>query len=63
MKQYRKVLFSVLCALLVTAVIGAGVLHRVDKWVQDGLFQRPSSTSGEIILVGIDEESFSALGP
>ena len=63
MKQYRQVLFSVLCAILVTAVIGAGVLRRVDKWVQDGLFQRPSSTSGDIVLFGIDEESFSSLGP
>ena len=63
MKKYRRVLFSVLCAFLATAIIGMGVLRRVDKWVQDGLFQHPSSTSGEIILIGIDEESFSALGP
>ena len=50
-------------ALLITAIIGAGALKRVDKWVQDTLFQRPGVPSGDIIVIGIDEEAFSELGP
>ena len=59
----KNALIALLCALAVTLAAGVGAFRRVDKWVQDGLFQRPSSTSGDIVLFGIDEESFSSLGP
>ena len=36
---------------------------RVDRWVQDWLFQRPGVTSGNIVIIGIDEEALDILGP
>ena len=39
MKKYRSVLISVLAVIAVTALIAAGSLWRMDRWVQDWLFQ------------------------
>ncbi len=65
MKQKNKTLWLIVlaAALLVTLLVWAGSLRRVDKWVQDRLFQRPGLISEDIVLIGIDEESLSALGP
>ena len=60
----RKDLLIALCAALVIVLIAwTGVLRRADKWVQDALYQRPGVTSGDIILIGIDEETLAELGP
>ena len=59
----RKYLFPLLAALLVLAFIAAGGLHRLDRWVQDWLFQQRGSASSEIVIIGIDEETLAELGP
>ncbi len=58
-----KYLIPLLAVIAVTAVIAAGALQRVDKWAQDALFQHRSVPSGDIILIGIDEETLTELGP
>ena len=59
----KKRIYPLAAALLVTAVIGAGALGRVDRWMQDWLFQRPGVTSPDIVIIGIDEYAFDELGP
>ena len=50
-------------ALSITIVAGSGALRRPDKWLQDTLFQTPSVSSGDIVIIGIDEDSFKQFGP
>lgn len=63
MEKRRSFLYSLIASLAVTVLIGAGVLKRVDKWAQDSLFQKPGVTSGDIVIIGIDEEALEELGP
>ena len=63
MKNIRKILIALIAALVVTAVLATGVLNRVDKWVQDLLYQQGGVPSNEIMLIGIDEETLAELGP
>ena len=63
MNKWKNTLLPVIAAVLVTAIIGAGALVRVDRWVQDWLFQRPGVTSRNIVIIGIDEEALDILGP
>ena len=62
-KKAKPYLIALAAALAVTAIIGWGALYRVDKWVQDWLYQRPGVTSGDIVILGIDEEAIDILGP
>ena len=63
MKKYRKYLYAFIAALVLTVLMGAGVVQRIDKWLQDWLFQHPRVTSGDILIIGIDEYAFDQLGP
>ena len=63
MNGVKKWPLVLIAALLVTLIIASGALHRVDKWAQDWLFQRPGAPSGDIVVIGIDEAAFDALGP
>ena len=63
MKKGWKILLPLAAALAVVALIAAGTLHRLDRWVQDWLYQQRGIPSGEIIIIGIDEETLSELGP
>ena len=63
MKKSQQYLIALAAALAVTAVIGLGALQRLDKWTQDSMYQRPSVTSGDIIIFGIDEDAIDLLGP
>ena len=63
MKQFKEYLFPIAAALLVTLLVGLGVLRRLDRWAQDWLFQRPGIPSGDIVVIGIDEEALELLGP
>ena len=62
MKNARKYLAALIAALLVTAILFTGALNRVDKWVQDLLYQQGGVPSGEIVLIGIDEETLDEFG-
>ena len=60
----RKQLFiSIAAALILTCIIGAGVLQRFDKWAQDALYQHPRTPSEDIVIIGIDEKALKKLGP
>ena len=61
--KLQKILFPLLSAAIVFALIAAGTLHRLDRWVQDWFYQQRGTPSGEIIIIGIDEETLSELGP
>jgi serine phosphatase RsbU (regulator of sigma subunit) len=63
MKNIRKILIALVAAMVVTAVLATGVLNRVDKWVQDLLYQQGGVPSNEIVLIGLDEETLEELGP
>lgn len=62
-QQKQNLLLALAAALAVTLLAGTGALRRVDKWAQDALLQRPGIASPEIVVIGIDEASLSALGP
>ena len=63
MNCFKKILFPLLCAAIVLALIVAGAVHRLDRWAQDAGYQQRGTPSGEIIIVGIDGETLSELGP
>ena len=63
MNKVKECLLILAAALLATLIIALGALHRVDKWAQDWLFQRPGVPAGDIIVIGIDDTAFDALGP
>ena len=59
----KNIIYSLIGAVLATVLIGAGIVKRPDKWVQDVLYHRGSVSSSDILLVGIDEETLADLGP
>ena len=59
----RTLIYSLVGAALVTAIAGWGVLRRPDKWMQDVLCQTPSVSSGDIVVIGIDDRALSEIGP
>ena len=63
MKTVKQILLPLAAALLVTAIIGAGVLKRLDRWAQDALLQSRGVTSRNIVIIGIDEEALDLFGP
>ena len=62
-RKAARYLLSVLGALAVTILCGAGFLNRVDKWMQDSLYQHRGAVSRDIVIFGIDDEAFDLLGP
>ena len=63
MKNGKLLLYALIAAVLITALAGFNVLRRLDKWTQDALFQRPGATSPTILIIGIDEEALTEIGP
>ena len=63
MSKSRRFIFSIICALVVTFLIALGGIRRLDKWIQDRICQKPGHTSGDIIIIGIDDEALSEFGP
>ena len=59
----KQLIYSLIAAAVVTVLAGAGVLQRLDRWMRDALFQRPGVTSPDILIIGIDEEALTDLGP
>ena len=62
-KGKQNLYLSLLSAALIVLLIAVGTFRRLDKWIQDRLFQRPQAASTEIIIVGMDEKSLAELGP
>ena len=63
LKKFKQFLLPLAAAAVITAIIGMGALQRLDRWLQDELFQHQSVTSSDIIIIGIDEDAFDLLGP
>jgi len=63
LKKYKRLGTSLVISLAVTGLVGAGVLQRPDKWVQDALYQRSDIPSSDIVIIGIDEKALSEYGP
>ena len=61
--KLRKILYPLLAAAAVLALVGSGALHRLDRWVQDWMYQQGGVPSPDIVLIGIDEETLAELGP
>ena len=56
-------MLALAAAVMITGLIGLGLLHRLDRQVQDQLFQQPGVTDTDIIIIGIDEEALDLFGP
>ena len=63
MKKAIRYTALLLAPALVTLFLLTGAINRVDRWVQDGLFQRGGVPSADIVIIGIDEYALEQLGP
>ncbi len=59
----RKLLFIIILPLLFTVVAFLGAFNRLDKWIQDDILLRPQALTGDVIVIGIDDDSLERLGP
>lgn len=59
----KKLIISVVGALVVTFLCGKGLFRRFDSWMQDALFQKRAYVPGDIVVIGIDETDFVKYGP
>ena len=57
MNKAKPILLALAAALVITALIALGPLHRLDKLAQDQLFQQPGVTDTNILIIGIDEDA------
>ena len=63
MKKSRIILISFILALLVTAAAASGSLRRLDRWMQDSLFQQEGRPRTDIVIIGIDDTALDLFGP
>ncbi len=61
-KTYQKALIILAIALVYTLTAYLGLYNRIDKWIQDSVFQQPQAVSGDVIVIGIDDDSLERLG-
>ena len=54
---------ALLAAAILTALAALGALYTLDATVSDALYQRPASTDGAVVVVGMDQKAVDALGP
>ncbi len=62
MNTLKQTLIILTAAVLITAVIASGALLRLDKWVQDTLYQHPAGASADIVIIGIDDAALERYG-
>ena len=63
-KTYRSIAATVLSALVLTLLVGVwDTLGRLDKWLEDAMFQHPRALDGRIIVIGIDDKALEEIGP
>ena len=48
---------------MLTLLAGSGLFARTDQAACDALYQHPSATDGEVVIIGIDQKSLDAYGP
>jgi adenylate cyclase len=66
-RRTRHALTAAASAAAVTGTLvlsaGGGPLFNADMTVSDMLYQRPAAISGEVVVIGIDEQSLNDFGP
>ncbi len=61
-KNKHNIIIAVCGSLFFVLLVYAGVLGRLDKWLQDKLYQQPRALSGDIVVIGIDERALEEIG-
>lgn len=61
-KTYQKALIVLAIAFVYTMVAYLGAFNRIDKWIQDYVFQQPKAVTGNVVVIGIDDDSLEELG-
>jgi adenylate cyclase len=61
--SYRKVLFILIMSFLYTMAAYLGLFNRIDKWIQDDILLHPQALTGDVVVIGIDDNSLERLGP
>ncbi len=62
-KKINKIYIMIpVIAVAVTVLSALGAFRRLDRWVQDKLFQRPQLVSDQIVVIGMDEKALTSLG-
>ena len=59
----RRLLVTLLCAAVLTAIAGFGLLNQMDASVCDALYQHEYAADGEILVIGMDQRAVNELGP
>ena len=59
----RKIIFIFVMSLLYTLVAYLGLFNRIDKWIQDSILLRPKALTGNVVVIGIDDDALERLGP
>ena len=59
----NRVVQAAALALVVVILASVGVLNRLDRWISDTLFERPGYSEGDIVVIGIDEDALTRIGP
>ncbi|MBO4928498.1 MAG: adenylate/guanylate cyclase domain-containing protein [Clostridiales bacterium] len=62
-ERNRKLIISLVGALIITFICKIGLLEQPDMYVKDAIYQRPETVPGDIVIIGIDENDFKELGP
>lgn len=59
----KAVVATLAVAVLMTLTAAFGLLRSADNTVSDALYQQPSATDGEIVVIGMDQYALDLLGP
>ena len=60
-KQIKAIIFSLICTLITVIILITGLTKVVNNTFMD-IYQKPSVTNPDIVIVTIDEKSISELG-
>ena len=61
--SYRKVLFILIMSFLYTMAAYLGLFNRIDKWIQDDSLLHPQTLTGEVVVIGIADNSLDPTTP
>lgn len=59
----RMIAAALAAAAVLTATVASGILGGADGAASDALYQRSSSTDGEIVVIGMDQRAIDEFGP
>ncbi|MDD4843843.1 MAG: adenylate/guanylate cyclase domain-containing protein [Anaerotignum sp.] len=62
-KNLKRSIAALTAALLLTGVAASGLLYGSDNILSDKLYQSPKALSGDIVVIGIDQQALEDIGP